>query len=322
MGNSSSASVSNINHTLVMNQNNTNILNKNINNSIANTIINDAKKCSAAINQLQGITFQNINVGGDFDLNANQEQSASLTFSCLQESTIRSEIANTMMQEMLNGLQNNNSSDIMAELEAKAAAAQTTGALSTAFGNSTNSNTNNAVIYQQFNTTNTNLKNIIENTIQNNFTTNNISDCIAQVQNNQNVSVKNANIGGNIRAVVNQKQAASAFTDCIQSANVGQKITSNLATELGVKVENTNTVRAETKMSGTSETTQKNEGLDILGSLTGSLLAILGPILAPICSCICCCILCGLIYFIFKGKDDGKDDGKDNGDGADQGNDK
>jgi len=300
MGNSSSSSVSNINNTLIVNKNDIDIVNKNLTNQIANTVINNAKKCSGNINQLQSVKFNGGVYAGDFNLNVDQKQQAALTFSCVNADQTRADIANTMMQEMLSSIENSNSSEIISKLNAQAAVSQQNGFLSTAFGNSTNSDSNNTVNFTQTNTNNTHLQNIIENSIVNNFTTNNISECISQVNNNQVVGVQNMVIGGNVTAVIKQDQAASLFSECVQTADVGQKITNSVMSAVGVKAENTSNTIAKTEMKSESAATQTNSGLDFAASLAPFLASFGGPIISCIICCVVCCIICVGIFVLPK----------------------
>jgi hypothetical protein len=296
MGNSSSSKVLNQNNTLIMNDTDINIINKNITNQVANTVINNAKKCSANINQLQQVKFKNITVSGDFNLNSNQSQQAVMTFGCVNSSQTRSDIANNMMQEMMNSLEQQNSSDVLMKMDAAAQSSQKNGFLSTAMGNSTSSNSSNIVNFTQRNTVHENLQNIIEQSIQNNFTTNNISDCIAQVNNNQLVDAQNIIIGGNANIAIKQDQAATLFAECIQSDDVGSKITNSIKNAIGVKSETTNKTVAKADMKATSESSQVNSGFDPFASL-GSCFASVG---GPIIGCIICCVLCCVIFLAIK----------------------
>jgi hypothetical protein len=307
MGNSASSKVTNINNTLLVNKNDINILNKNLTNQVANTVINNAKKCSANINQLQSIKFKDIVVAGDFNLNADQKQQTALTFSCVNTDQTHSDIANEMMQEMMNNLQNNNSSEILSKLEAQAAASQKNGFLSTAFGNSTKSKSNNTVNFNQTNTNNTNLQNIIENSIVNNFTTNNISDCISQVNNNQLIDTQQIVIGGNANFAIRQDQASALFSECIQTADIGQKITNSVMTSIGVQSENINDTVAKTEMKSEAIATQVNESVSLLASLAPFLISFGGPVIGIIICCVICCIICVAIFVLpalFSGKTD------------------
>ena len=310
MGNSSSSTVTNVSNTLLVNKNDIDIVNKNLTNQVANTVINNAKKCSANINQLQSVKFNNVTVAGDFNLNTNQKQQAALTFSCVNADQTRSDIANNMMQEMLSSIQNNNSAEVLNKLEAQASASQKNGFLSTSFGNSTSSNSNNTVNFTQMNLNNTHLQNAIENSIVNNFTTNNISDCISQVNNNQLVDAQNIVVGGNANIAIKQDQAASLFSECIQTSDVGQKITNSVMNLTGVKAENISKTVATTEMKGEASASQVNSGFDLLASLAPCLASLGGPIIGCIICCVVCCVICIAIFVLpkmFGGKSDTND---------------
>ena len=321
MGNSSSSSVTNENNTLIVNETDIQVLNKSLNNFITNTTIEDAKKCSAGISQLQTVKFKGVKTTGDFNLNLNQKQAAALTFDCLQTSTVRNEIANQMMQSMMDKIENTNSSDVLNKMESLAAAKQTSGFLSTSFGSSTSSDASNKVNYTQRNTTHQNLQNIVENAVQNNFTTKNLSECISKINQDQNVEVINLDIGGNVNAVIAQDQAAELFSQCIQTNDIGNSITQALTSDLGVETKTTNAVKTETDMKGTAESVQENRGpLESLGALFGSLFASFGGGWMGSCmSCIICIVLIVVGIFVFKKLTASKDNANnaDNADNAD-----
>ena len=309
MGNSSSSRVTNINNTLLVNENEIEIVNKNLTNQVANTVINNAKTCSANINELQRITFKNVTTAGDFNLDANQKQQAAITFGCVNANQTRTDIANNMMQEMMNSIENNNSADILSKLEAQAAASQKTGFLSTSFGSSVDSDSNNTVNFTQRNTNYTNLQNIIENSIANNFTTNNISDCITKVNTNQLVEGQNITVGKNVNIAVKQDQAASLFAECIQTSDIGQKITNTVISGTGVKQENISKTVQHTDISGGATSTQINEGLSLLASFAPCFALFGGPVIGCIICCIVCCVICIVICVlvkVFSGKSDEK----------------
>lgn len=317
MGNSSSSSVTNQNNTLIVNDTDIKVLNQSLNDFTTNTTINDAKKCSAGISQLQSVKFKNITAEGDLNLTLDQNQAAALTFDCLQQSTVRNDIANQMMQSMMDNIEQTNSSDVLNKLDSLAQASQTNGFLSTSFGNSTSSDASNIVNYNQRNTVHQNLQNVVQNVIQNNFTTNNLSECISAVKQDQNVDVENVTVGKNINAAINQTQAASLFAKCVQTNDVGNTITQALTSQLGVQVATTNAIKTETSMEASAESVQENRGpLESLGALFGSLFASCGGGWMGSCVSIIICIVVIVVgIFIFK-KMTSSSDNADNTDNA------
>lgn len=311
MGNSSSSSVTNTNNTLIVNDTDINILNQTLNSAVANTTINDAKQCSSSINQLQSVNFGPIKSEGDVTINLTQNQTAAMTFSCLNTSSVQNQISNTMLANMMNSIESTNSSDVLAKLDAQASASQTSGIIPTSFGDSTSSNANNTTNFTQRNTNYQNLQNVVQNCITNNFTTNTLSSCIAKVNGGQEVQTQSITSGGNVLIAVNQDQAASVFTQCIQQANVGNSITSGLLTTLGVKTTVANETKVQNELTGESTATQTlgascpgcgNSCSSCGGSWIGSLIVIVILVIVLVVGFI-------VVKKLMKGKGDGDGDG-------------
>ena len=68
------------NNQIIVNKNFLKSVSENINSQISNTVLKDAKACSADINNNQSITINKINTKGDFVFNSTQKQTAALTF--------------------------------------------------------------------------------------------------------------------------------------------------------------------------------------------------------------------------------------------------
>ena len=77
------------NEQIIINKNFISAVSETTNKQISNTIIKDAKACSADINNNQEITIKNVNTTGGFNYTSNQKQSAALTFSCVQATQVR-----------------------------------------------------------------------------------------------------------------------------------------------------------------------------------------------------------------------------------------
>ena len=68
MGGSSSSTVNQKYDTTIVNRSDINVLNKNINNFVADTVVNQASKCSASISQLQSVDLSDMKIAGDLDI--------------------------------------------------------------------------------------------------------------------------------------------------------------------------------------------------------------------------------------------------------------
>tara|TARA_Y100000766_G_C18886253_1_gene596009 strand:- start:794 stop:1837 length:1044 start_codon:yes stop_codon:yes gene_type:complete len=263
MGGSGSKAESTIkqeNNTTIVNSTDIEMLNQMTNEQISNTIMEDAKKCQASVLQDQKISIRNVNTDGDFNLSdVSQIQDAAVTFSCVNATEVAQKASTKMVDSIMTSLDKNVSNDILAELEAKADAATKSGFGSIANGDAeSSSNVENINNTSVTNTTNVNLKNIVTNTVVNNFSSKNVSECIAQINNSQEIAVENINAGGdvNIRAV-SQKQSASLMAECIQNSKVSNGITNDLSRILGVEVKETTSTTSASSSKG--EATAKAE---------------------------------------------------------------
>ena len=89
MGSSASSTSNQQYNSTIVNQVDTNVLNQNINSFNANTTISQAKSCSAGIVNNQSFDMANAKIAGSLNIGSiSQDQSASLTFSCIQESSL------------------------------------------------------------------------------------------------------------------------------------------------------------------------------------------------------------------------------------------
>jgi hypothetical protein len=281
MGNTTSdVNITNTNNQLFTNKNYVNTVSENLNTQISNNIINDAKLCSAAINNNQEITINGFSTAGNFNFSADQNQTAALTFSCIQSTTVRNNTGSEIIAQMTNALQNNVNNEALAQLDtnAKNSATSDFGAI----GNTqakTNVNTINN--YNSVTENHKDIENVVKNVVENNFSSETIQNCTNQANNNQNINLQNITVGGNTAIAINQTQAASVIAECIQKSEVGNSIVNNAATQLGVKVEDTTLASSSQSSKSVSDTSSTAKGLSDLFSSPG---VIIGIVLACICS--------------------------------------
>lgn len=300
---SSNSTVKNVNNQTYINKSQVDILNKQITNQIANTQMNNASKCGANMIQDQQITISNITAAGPITINdINQFQNNSISFSCSQNQQARTAIANQLYQEMINNLQNSNSTNIMAELEAQAATNVKNGFASWG-GGSSHSDTDNTVNWNVQNSTFQELQNVIENSIENNFTANNLAECNNSVTQNQLLDINNVHsTGGSVWiGNINQQQASNSYVQCIQNQGVAQEITNVILNATSTKVEDdtSNSGSSTQKGSATAETIN-NGPFESLGEMFSSIFSGLGSLFNNTrASSIVCVIICGLVICCF-----------------------
>lgn len=310
---SSTSKISQKNETTIVNRSDIEIINENISENITNTVTNASKQCSAHTLGDQRIEIENIEAEGDINItDINQEQDAALDFSCFQSSTVRNEAATNMVDTVMNALQNNFTAEILDQMDAKASATAKSEALSQPA--SANSEVEQVNVYTQVNENRKSIQNRIKKSVENNFKTEDLQKCVASVQNNQNVTIKDLKSRSgnvNIRAV-SQKQATKAIASCIQKSDLGNKIATDLKNDIGLEVDESNSVKKTFTATATAESTAESTGLatvfDSIGGMIGNILAGLGlAMLAPlaipisIACCVCCCIIIIAIVFMSMG---------------------
>jgi hypothetical protein len=256
----SKTAITQVNDTLVVNQNTFNSRTEQLNKQVSDTTVSDAKSCSAAVNNNQVITVEGLTVKGDLNLSTKQKTAAALSFSCVQTTDVRQKAGSAMIANLQDDIANAADTAIIQKLDAKAASAaeQQFGGIGAANSDSKISTTN---ISKSINTSNTNISKLIQNVVENKFKSDTISNCIAELKQNQEVSAKNITVGGQATIVFEQDAAAEAVTNCIQNSGVGSDILSTVAAELGVKISNENKTSTTQESKAAAESTAKNKGI-------------------------------------------------------------
>lgn len=320
MGSSSSSVVNQKYNTTIVNQSDISVLNESINKSTTESVVKAAAACSASMNLNQYINIEDIQTEGSFNYGgSNQSQTSALTFSCVQEAAYQNNIANNMKDAYVNAISSGFTTEAEDKLNASAEAAAKNEFAGLSGGSHSSSVTNTEYNFTQDNITNKNIRNVVEHVISNSLNVNDIQKCAASVNNSQSVNIThvNAKAGVNI-GVLNQTQAATLFSECVQKSNNTNNITSELATALGVEVHEENNVKKVTTISDEAVSKSTNVGLfqsvgqgvgdaakgigSAIGSIFGGLFG--GLFGSPIICIIICCIICVLLiggYMFFSG---------------------
>lgn len=276
------------NEQIIINKNFITAVSETTNKQISNTIIKDAKACSADINNNQEITIKNVNTTGGFNYTSNQKQQAALTFSCVQSTQVRNKAKGDIVSLIANNFATKASSEALSLLNVKVdnEAKVSAGAVGSL---TTNQDVNGTNTYRNENEFNKNIKNVLNNIVENNFSSETVSKCISQVNNNQNITLQEIKVtDGNTVIVINQDQAADVITDCIQKSDVGGDIMNAVVSSLDAKVEDSTSSVSIQEQELVAKQKTIAEGMSLPG-------------LSIAC---CCCILvsasCGFIVFEFE----------------------
>lgn len=298
-------------NTLIVNENELNILNENLNSMVSNTIMEDAKGCSANITQLQDIEFEGIKIGGDWNMTTDQAQDSAITFDCVNATETRNNISNSMVDEMMNKLSTSTSADIVSKMELDAQNKAESGALT--FGKDTEASSDiEAIENYEYRTQNKqNIENIVKNSVEANFTSNTVQECIASVNQSQNQNFKNIEVEGDAFLVLGQTQSAELIANCAQSSEAVNGIINDVKKNLGLETSSEMEVKQETDSSVSAENSSKNKGAaeevgdavsGMIDSLFGGFTGLFGEFGKILPSLISLAVIVVFIYFfIIKG---------------------
>lgn len=311
-GSKSKSSVKQKSNTLVTNKSNLNLLNQTINNTIVNTTVENVKRCSASLVQNQNIQIIGLIAGGDIKITSEQVQIGMLNFACAQTDDVKNDVSAKLANQIMTQLQNNVDNSILDKMNgiASAKSKKEWGAFPFGGGSNSDSKANQEVKTNIKNMTSRDIKNVVKNAVTANFTSKNFDNCLSKVIANQEFLAKNLTAGKNITLTLKQDQATKIFAQCIQNAQISNKITHDVATFFGVKVQDDtkNKVSKDLTAGAFSESLAGGplEGLgrgigeifsgllspfnSLFGSL-GSMGGIVGTASAACCACICCIII-------------------------------
>ena len=310
MGSSSSkTTVKNVDNKLLVNKSDIDILNQTNNTLIANTIINNASNSTAALVSSQKLIIRGLHAKGDVNINgASQTQTGVLSFKNLSVVETQNDASNAVLLNMMNNLLSKVDTTALSTMMANAESNAKIGALSMPGWVKSNSASSNETKTSITNETKTKLQNVIANAITNNFTTNNISNCIASVSNNQDILVSDiVSSDGSINITgFSQTQAASLISSCITQNNVSNKIVNNLTGTFGVTIVDDKKTDMTTEQTGESSSTAQQLGIfdyieTFLTNLFGSSYLGIGifssvSVLSVLC---CCCVILILLLLMF-----------------------
>jgi len=294
MGNTTSkANIVQENNQLFINQDDVKSFSEQINSQISNTLIANAKSCSADINNNQAIMIKGFTTKGDFDFTAGQKQAAALTFSCVQANNVRNTAGSQIVAQMTNALSNDVSTEALSKLDqnAKNSASSSYGAI----GNvQTNTNVKALSNYKSVTQNHKDIENVVKNAVQNNFSSKNVSNCISQTNNSQQLSLQEVNVGGKAVIAINQDQAASVVSECIQEDNIGNTILNNALSSLGVQI--TDKSFAKSTMTSESKVVSEAHQAGLFESIGNMISGIFGNAGVLISCAMCCCVVLVVVY--------------------------
>lgn len=309
-GSKSSSSQKITNNTV--NKNYIDTLNKTIMNSAVETIVNNASKCSSAVNINNSCDFSKSNFKGDVNIDTNQTAQAKVNFNCIVANETSADMATAMMASMVAEMKSLNGTEAAAQLNTASQASSKTGFASMPSKTSSNSNTN--ITNNVTNETISTVKNIFEQNLSNNFTSNTVSECIGKTDVYNSLDLSGSEFDGNVNVKCIQTASIEQVQNCKLLSDSIQKTTQATFQELGLTVEtesNTSTATESTVASKSESvaTGPIEEAGNAISSIVGAVgLAYLGPIIGSVVIACAVIILLGLIGFLisqFMGSENG-----------------
>jgi len=310
MGSSESkARIDNTTNKVIINKNAVDILNQSTNDLVVNTVIKSAQNCTAKTIGNQTIKLKGIAVSGDFTYDSTQLQDVAVDFSCIKINEIKNEISQNVIEDLMAKLTSNLSTDVLSQMNADAQTyAQKSNLLE--WGDaSASSDIRQRLDERSVTETYQNLKNIVSLTVQNNFNSEDVQNCVNEIAQNQEVELQGINVGGNATFKIGQQQAILSVTKCISQQNFGQKITSDLTKKLNLEVETTQDTKSESAQESTATATAGGSlamSTASYGSLTGASgggIVITIAVISVLCICISLIFaIIGVVIYIMNRK--------------------
>jgi hypothetical protein len=311
MGNGGSSATSTVkvdNDILVKNVEKTTIVNEQINKLVTNTVVKQASKCSGSVNVLQNFGASGVTTTGDFTSKTSQKANATLNFSCVQGSTVKDTTSTQMLTDLMTGLKSQSNQDVVAKLSAAANSDSSAGVGSSLLSSSkSDANSDIKNKYQLLTEKEKRIVNSVSNTIEKNFESSTIDDCIAQVTVQQSVLYKDIK-AANVHLDSTQDASVELMAKCIQDKGVANDITNSVISKFTNQTDDVTSQSAKAEIDATSTSKSKAAGLDdlatsIFGGISGVISSVLGPLTAgPMMSVSLCvsCILLIIVIFFFR----------------------
>ena len=252
----------------LLNQSDFNEMQSMTTNNIMNTVDNIKKSCagSAQASQNAGInlTGATIGKGANFAVgNIDQRQTLNANLGCIQKSVTENTMANNISDAVQQHIANKFGANAQTQIANMAKAHSKAGFLPLLSASVSSANSNTKTRVNTKNIINTTLSNIVNNTIQQNYTDNDFETCIGNMILDQNsgVNAENLDLQGNVDiGNINQDQTLNFKQKCVQNSTSISKtlegITNNFntisedAAEAGDKTAITAHTTAESKSGG------------------------------------------------------------------------
>jgi hypothetical protein len=279
---------------------------KNIQETATNTLVKNASTCDSTVKQTNSCAFTGNKAGGDQTFNADQTNTATVDFSCVQANTAVNSMTSVMLDAIGNELNVLNGSEAAAKLNAMAAAATTGGFGGIGAGSKSNAST--SVKNEVSNITKSIVESIFQQNLSSNFNSETVNECIGKTEQANAYAAADNTAGGSQSGTCVQTNSLVQVQECKQLTEAINKTLSQSAQELGFKISTSSNTTSNTQSTAgaTSETVHTGPIQDLGNAISGifsSMAAGEAMSLGIICCVICCCLIACL--FFMKGSGSG-----------------
>jgi hypothetical protein len=291
----------NTNEQTYISETTVNLLNKTTNEAVANALIENNSLCKTNNTISQLISFKGCEFGGDINIkNVKQSAMVTVNFSCLNAFRAEQDMAQSLLSKLTDELQHSVDAKSLNDMNTKAeTAAQTAG-----FGGGAAS-AHTAVInnynLKNVSTTNSNIQNVIANSVQANFTVKSISECLAQAAIQQNVDFSNCKAAGSLNmSELEQIAGISSVVNCVNKSGTVQAVMNQAANDMSVVIKSDTKVTSDSKITNTIKTAAESLGIGggcpSCSSCPGCDASSGVTIWCLVILCICCCIVIAIRF--------------------------
>ncbi len=303
---------------------NTNVKNQTINQSVLNEVnkmitdisVNNTQissnTCSDTTDTSQILEFKDLVAKGSITIKTGQEMDAQMNFNCIQKTSFETQLTNDLTNKIMNEVQDILTADNQTLIKgnADASAKEGWGTLPWADA-SAKSKVSTEVSNIVANQSDDNVTNVVRNSIAYTVAQHQFSDCLSKAIASQIQKFKDLKAGADITIDAIQKESIRTIAKCIQDSDFSSSMTNQIATGLGLTINN------DTKVdNGTKEylkTHVKTEDKGLFGALfgplnnlikqfgtTGAVVVAGSSLLSSVCFCL---IIIAVIGFLFIGEE-------------------
>lgn len=252
--------VKSVNNLNVVNRTDIDIINKQLFETSVESIINVCNSHASIVSGTNEIALAKLKTKGDLNISTTQTNYAKVQFTSEIITEIQNKISTNLAIEIISGIQQNVDQDILSEMVTKATENIKKGWPDIPSGKSDYSEASSENNTDIKNETEITLENIVEICLKFTMKTENINECITNLNLMNKFSIFEADVGRDGNISLNQSNEIESITNCITSTTVISELINNLSTVTGV------TIVEDVKQSGSSSTkTEANKTVEEQG---------------------------------------------------------